>query len=119
MKLQDAYVAEVGTGIGGWKKIGYAMANSSAFTYGGYTDNASVLLTSGKENAWTATANGALNDCKVSSVWSLDVVANANAGGIATYKADITNNSAGDCSALTPNFERLSTGNNFKLKSAS
>lgn len=115
VKLQDAYVAEVGTGIGGWTKIGYSMANSTAFTYGGYQDNASVLLTKGQTSAWTATANGALNDCVAGSVWSLDVKANASAGGIATYVAKITNNANGQCDVLTPNFERLSTGNSFKL----
>lgn len=118
MKLQDAFVAEVGTGIGNWTKIGYKMDNSSAFTYGGFktggTDG-TVLLTAGQESAWTATAIGALNDCIAGSVWSLDVDANASAGGVATYTAKITNNANNECDVLTPNYKRLSTGNNFNL----
>lgn len=114
MKLQDAYIAEVGTGIGGWQKIGYKMDNSTAFTYGGYTANTSVELTGGQTDGWTATANGALNDCKAGSKWSLDVVANTSAGGIATYIAGISDKA--NCDALTPNFKRLSTGNSFELK---
>lgn len=123
MKLQDAFVAEVGTGIGNWAKIGYKMDNSAAFTYGGFVDggtDGSVLLTAGKEAAWTATAIGALNDCKASSVWGIDVVANTSAGGVATYLTYITPTSGStvdNCDALTPNFKRLSTGNNFKHKS--
>lgn len=120
VKLQDAFVAEVGTGIGNWTKIGYKMDNSSAFTYGGFkaggTDG-TVLLTAGQESAWTATAIGALNDCIAGSVWSLDVDANASAGGVATYTAKITNNDNNECDVLTPNYKRLSTGNNFNLGS--
>ena len=123
VKLQDAYVAEVGTGIGNWTKIGYTMANSAAFTYGGFTTggtDGSVLLTAGKTAAWTATAIGALNDCKANSVWGIDVAANQAAGGAATYLTYITPTSGStvdNCDALTPNFKRLSTGNNFQHKS--
>ncbi len=98
------------------------MDNSSAFSYDGYksTDNdGTTALSSGVEAAWTATALGALNDCKVCSVWGLNVVANTDAGGAATYEAYITPGSSGsvdDCESLTPNFKRLSTGNNFQLK---
>ena len=122
MKLQDAFIAEVGTGIGNWKKIGYTMDNSSAFSYDGYksTDNdGTTALSSGVDAAWTATALGALNDCKVNSVWGLNVVANTDAGGAATYEAYITPGGSGavdGCESLTPNLKRLSTGNNFQLK---
>ena len=122
VKLQDAFVAEVGTGIGNWKKIGYSMANSAAFTYSGYVDNAAndgtTALESGVTAAWTATAVGALNDCLANSLWGLNVVANTDAGGAAQYTAYITTTSKGgvsDCETLTPNFKRLSTGNNFQL----
>ncbi|MCQ2053848.1 MAG: prepilin-type N-terminal cleavage/methylation domain-containing protein [Fibrobacter sp.] len=114
VKLQDAFVAEVGTGIGAWDKIGYKMDNSTAFAYGGFTGNTTVELTAGKKDGWTATANGALNDCKANSTWGLNVVANTSAGGTVVYEATMSDKA--HCEGLTPNFKRLSTGNSFEVK---
>ncbi|MBR1745910.1 MAG: hypothetical protein IJ734_08070 [Fibrobacter sp.] len=103
MKLQDAYIAETGTGIGGFGKIGYEIPASTNFTYGGYTDKTSSELSSGKTDAWDATAKATLNDC-VSGKWQLDISANTSSGGSATYIPKLTGGPTGDCAALTPNF---------------
>ena len=106
VKLQDAYVAETGTGIGGWDKIGYAMPTSSNFKYSGYTANESVELTSGKDDAWVAHNNGALNDCVVGDNWKINVEGNSAKGGSAKY---VLPKPADGCEVLTPNFCKIAS----------
>lgn len=115
MKLQDAYVAEVGTHAGNWAQIGYVMNNSNNFNYCGTaascgttaavgqagTDGAEV--TSGYVANWTATNIATLNSCKGGSDWKLVTSANGSQGGLVLYTA--TN----PCSDLTPNFSNLQT----------
>lgn len=115
MKLQDAYISEVGTGIGDWKLIGYKMKSTSNFQYfegtteNGETAGQTVLLKTGKTAGWKAVNVGALNDCVANSVWQLNVEANTASGGSADYSAIITGGPGGDCYVLTPNFEKLDT----------
>ena len=121
IKLQDAYISETGTGIGDWKLIGYKMQSNSNFKYfegsteGGEQNGTSVLLASGKADAWKATNTGALNECIANSIWRLDIVANTSSGGSATYKAGVTGSTGGNCAVLTPNFNKFST-DNFELE---
>ena len=115
IKLQDAYISETGTGIGDWKLIGYKMSSNSNFEYyenttlNGETAGQSVLLSAGKNNAWKAKNLGALNDCVAGSFWALDVVANTSSGGSASYEAEITGSTGGNCAVLTPNFNKFAT----------
>lgn len=117
MKLQDAYIAESGTGIGNWKMIGYNMVSSSNFKYmendkedptNGATAS-SVELTAGLEKGWQAQAKAALNDCEINSQWRLDVGANTSKGGSATYTVSVTGGNGGDCDILAPSMGKLST----------
>ena len=81
VKLQDAYVAEVGTHVGRWAQIGYVMNNSSNL----------------------ATNVATLNECKNGSLWKLETSQNGSQGGLVLYTA------TDPCNTLTPNFERLNT----------
>ncbi|PWK94045.1 hypothetical protein [Hallerella porci] len=106
VKLQDAYISETSDSIGSWKAIGYQMNNSSVFTYDG-SENNTVLLTAGMQNAWVAKSNVALNDCAKGKKWTLNVIANETTGGSAVYTAVIEDGS--NCRQLTPSFEKLTT----------
>ena len=102
VKLQDAYVAEKGTVVGSMKAIGYSVPTSTVFTYSGFTSGDDVAITSGKTEAWKATAGATLNDC-VSGVWRLDISANSSSGGAVTYEPKVSDLS--NCQQpLTPNF---------------
>lgn len=115
VKLQDAYVAEVGTHVGNWAQIGYVMNNSNNFNYCGTdatcgttanvgkagTDGTAV--TSGYVAYWTATNIATLNSCKGGSDWKLVTSQNGSQGGLVLY--DATN----PCADLTPNFSNLKT----------
>ena len=124
VKLQDAYVAEKGTTVGGWQQIGYVMKNSSNFYYCGVSASAqtcddangyggtSDITTDTYTAYWTASSKAALNDCTAGSVWSLTTSQNSNSGGLVLYEAAITqgaNSVTGACKTLTPNFEKLNT----------
>lgn len=108
IKLQDAFVSEKGTVIGGWKIIGYNMAASSNFTYGGKIDASETSIGSGLTDGWHAEAVATLNDCK-SGKWQLDVSQNGSTGGNVMYDASITGGASGDCITLTPNFTAFDT----------
>ncbi|MBR3072902.1 hypothetical protein [Fibrobacter sp.] len=102
MKLQDAYVAEKGTVVGSMKAIGYSIPTSTVFTYAGFTSGDDVAISSGKTEAWKATAGATLNDC-VSGVWQLDIAQNTSTGGSITYTPKVS--SISNCQKpLTPNF---------------
>ena len=115
MKLQDAYVAEVGTHAGNWAQIGYVMNNSNNFNYCGTASSCGTTaavgqagtdgseVTSGYVAYWTATNIATLNSCKGGSDWKLVTSANGSQGGLVLYTA--TN----PCSDLTPNFSNLQT----------
>ena len=106
VKLQDAYIAETGTGIGGWDKIGYNMPPSSNFDYSGFKGNSSVELTAGQTDAWDASNKGALNDCTAGKNWQINVTGNTAKGGSATY---VLPRPAAGCEVLTPNFCKIAS----------
>lgn len=100
--------------VGNWTKIGYKMNVGTVFHYtDGLKDatDGTAAITAKTANAWVATSQSALNDCISGSAWSLDIEANASAGGSVQYTTAITNDSNGDCSALTPSFSKLKTSN--------
>ena len=118
VKLQDAYVAEVGTHVGRWAQIGYVMNNSNNFNYcgtatcassgktaGSAGTDANADINSGYQAYWTATNVATLNECQSGSLWKLESEQNGSQGGLVVYTA--TN----PCSMLTPNFSNLQTKN--------
>ena len=114
MKLQDAFVAEVGASYGNFAKIGYEMADGAVFNYenpGSYSTDGTASLNSTAAQVWTATTLTALNNCKLGAVWSLKIALNSTTGGTASYTAILNENgsTAGVCKALTPNFQNLSS----------
>lgn len=107
VKLQDAYIAEVGDYIGGFGKIGYEMDNTTNFKYESAIDkDGTVNLESGKDAAWKATSNVALNDCVKGSTWELNVKQSSTGNGAAWT----TNEIDSKCSALTPRFTDMKRG---------
>ena len=113
VKLQDAYVAEVGDYVGSWKYIGYNMPASNNFKYfDGSTEGlnataSSAALATGLTPGWKASNKGALNDCAANGTWQINVAGNANKGGVVVYNLTVSSN---DCAVLTPNFKNLATG---------
>lgn len=112
MKLQDAYVAEVGTHVGNWLEIGYVMKNSNNFYYcdvaecsasvtntDGYSSKAEV--NTGWVGTWAASNVATLNDCNQGQIWTLVTAGNNSAGGVVSYTATNV------CPELTPNFGQL------------
>lgn len=109
VKLQDAYIAENGDYMGTFKQIGYEMDKTTNFEYTTAitsSDNGKVALAS-TENAWKATSQTALNECKKSSTWSLKIAQSSTGNGAAwtASMSDLTN-----CEALTPRFLDLTRG---------
>ena len=122
VKLQDAHAAETGA-AGTWQKIGY-IAPGGKNTAESYTTNVFDYTNSftganngttmvGSINAdtegWRATAKTALNDCKISSYWTLAFNKSGD-GSALKYTAAITAASGGqnaDCEALTANFTAI------------
>ena len=120
VKLQDAYVAEAAK-VGSWTVIGYVApgaANAAAGDGAGssttnfaYTPSASLTGAGAKgsatigtvEDAWTATAKVALNDCTTSDgIWKVGLAA-ASTGDAVLYTATTP-----DCGeALTPTFNKI------------
>lgn len=115
MKLQDAYAAESNQ-LGGWTLIGYTAPGTKGdkkfettnFTYTSTPEwSATVALTeagAAMAGGWIATANVALNDCKASSTWTLDVTG-ATAG--VTYTNTLSDQT--NCTPLTPSFAQIGT----------
>jgi len=128
VKLQDAYISEVGYAMGNWTKIGYqAPGNAGSTTNFNYqqasaaaswTDNTIALPVSNSTTGqvgWAALNKANLNDCtgNGSTVnWAVAVKAGDN-GGTAQYMTYI--NTTNKCDALTANFDALGTS---KLASA-
>lgn len=117
MKLQDAYVAEVGTHAGNWAAIGYVMSNSNNFNYCATATGCGTTAAPGTAGAdetqptdyvahWSATNIATLNSCASGSNWTLVTSQNGTQGGLVLYTA--TN----PCSELTPNFSNLNTVTN-------
>lgn len=125
--MQDAYIAEQGDSLGSWKTIGYTIAAMSAanaaesgnFNYTGALTDDAKLSNSTQSGVWKAESKAKMNDCIAKSAWSLDIkeAAASSNEGIAEYTANISNNTKGDCSVLTPNFQNFSS--NGKLGSGS
>ena len=87
MKLQDAYVAETGTTVGDWSKIGYNMPASNNFTYEeDALKGGSALLTelSNGKIGWKTKNNAKLNDCVAGSYWTI-TLAEATAASTAPH----------------------------------
>jgi len=123
VKLQDAHASETGA-IGNWANIGYIAPGSktdadnystTVFDYknnfaGGNNGTTMVGSITGTPEGWRATAKTALNDCKISSYWTI-TMAQAGNGASVAYTAAITdlgNNSDNtNCKSLTPNFMNI------------
>lgn len=106
MKLQDAYVSEVGVYYGGWNIIGYKMNNTANFTYSSAVDDdATVSIGTTTAKAWSAKNNAALNDCAKDSEWNIQVAGNVANGGAITYTTSYT--AQANCSPLTPSFDKI------------
>lgn len=113
VKLQDAYVSEVGEYYGNWTTIGYSIGTNNATNNFSFTDGlgttTSAALTATATAAWTATSKVALNDCGLGSAWIVKV-AKGTTGGAIAYTAEYapaTGSDKADCKALTPNFEKV------------
>ena len=123
VKLQDAHAAETGA-AGTWQKIGYIApggknasdsytTNVFDYTNTTYTGANNGTTMVGSINAdtegWRATAKTALNDCKISSYWTLAFNKSGD-GSALKYTAEIKAASGGqdgDCEALTANFKNI------------
>ena len=121
VKLQDAHAAETGA-AGTWQKIGYIAPGgkngpesytTNVFDYTNSFEGANNGTTMvGSINAdtegWRATAKTALNDCKISSYWTLSFNKSGD-GSALKYTAAITSNGGqnADCEALTANFTNI------------
>ena len=123
MKLQDAHAAETGA-AGTWQKIGYIApggknaADSYTTTVFDYTNttytganNGTTMVGSitAATEGWRATAKTALNDCKISSYWTISFDKSGD-GAALKYTAAITAASGGqnaDCESLTANFANI------------
>ena len=112
VKLQDAYVSEVGEYYGNWATIGYSIGTNNATNNFSFTDGlgetTSAALPDAATEAWTATSKVALNDCGLGSAWIVNV-AKGTTGGAIAYSAEYApvDSDEGDCKALTPNFEKV------------
>jgi len=109
VKLQDAYIAENGDYMGTFKQIGYEMDKTTNFEYTTAISSSDTTKTALKStaNAWKATSQTALNECKKGSSWSLKIDASSTGNGAAwtASMGDQTN-----CEALTPRFLDLTRG---------
>lgn len=115
MKLQDAYAAESNK-LGTWTLIGYtapgtkandgATSSSTNFKYSSSTTEAVDLTETGAaaDGGWIATALVALNDCKASSTWTLNVLGKTTGVTYTAVYGDKNN-----CEPLTPSFELIGT----------
>lgn len=136
MKLQDAYFAETNN-LGNWSKIGYKMASSTNFTYGGdavtpkttcaegskLKDDKCVLSSDDTKDGavagasitdgWTAKNNVNLNDCAADVNWKISaetVDPQSASGDNKATGASITYSSealSDGCAALTPKFTEI------------
>ena len=122
VKLQDAHAAETGA-AGTWQKIGYIAPGSKngpesyTTTVFDYTNsfaganNGTTMVGSiqAATEGWRATNKTALNDCKISSYWTMSFDKSGD-GASLKYTAAITAASGGqnaDCEALTANFANI------------
>ena len=127
VKLQDAYISEVGYAMGNWAKIGYqAPGNAGSTTNFNYKEaTAAAAWTGGTvtlpassgtaQLGWAGLNKANLNDCTGDGAtvnWAVAVKAGTN-GGTAQYATFV--NTANKCDALTANFDALGTS---KLTSA-
>ena len=116
VKLQDAYVAEMGTVVGDWAAIGYNMPGSNNFTYEeDALKGGSALLTelgSSGKIGWKAKNNAKLNDCTKDSQWQITLKeasqAESTKGNPIAYDAATpAATSTANCAGLTPNFTAI------------
>lgn len=121
VKLQDAFISEVGYAMGNWTKIGYqAPGNAGSTTNFNYTeasgadswDDNTVALPAASgshQGGWYAANKANLNDCTgngSTNNWAIGVKAGSN-GGTAQYGTYV--NTTNKCDALTANFDALGT----------
>ncbi|MBR3071805.1 hypothetical protein [Fibrobacter sp.] len=121
VKLQDAHAAETGA-AGTWQKIGYIAPGgkngpesytTNVFDYTNSfkgADKGTTMVGSidADTEGWRATAKTALNDCKISSYWTLAFNKSGD-GSALKYKAEIKSSGGtdADCEALTANFTNI------------
>ena len=108
VKLQDAFVAEVGDYIGGFKKIGYEMQSTTTFTYSSVIDDAATVALAATAKAWSAKSNVALNDCTKGTEWNLKIDPSSTGNGL-KWTASYSQLES-KCSILTPRFLDMSRG---------
>ena len=127
VKLQDAYFAETNS-LGKWDKIGYKMASTTNFNYGGEHVEASntcsgsnpdgkncgdagtTVTGSSITEGWTAENTTNLNDCAKGVNWKISATTVDPIGGDVATGAQLTYSSAkltDGCSALTPKFVEI------------
>jgi hypothetical protein len=115
-KLQQAYVMDAST-LGSFVKIGYTPPGESTssggnktsstdnFTYSG-TPSGEGSAAVGATATWSAAARQKLGDCKVENgKWSASI--SMNTAGDESNKPTGHIPDDNDCSALTPNFDKL------------
>ena len=118
VKLQQAYISEA-VATGTWTVIGYkgpgdqttagsatggTVSKTNNFQYSdasGFSDNTAAL--SANKVGFTATNLAKLNDCAVSSTWTM-TVGEGSAAGEATFTPNVL---SADCVQLTPNWKQI------------
>lgn len=118
VKLQQAYISEA-VATGTWTVIGYkgpgdqttagtatggSVSKTNNFQYSdatGFTDNSAALSTN--KVGFTATNLAKLNDCAISSTWTM-TVGEGSAAGEATFTPNVL---TADCVQLTPNWKQI------------
>ena len=124
MKLQDAHASETGA-VGTWQMIGYIAPGAkkggsteayetTVFDYtnsfaGANGKTTMVNAITGATEGWKATAKTALNDCPISSTWTISFNKSGD-GASVSYAAAITANGKTDntdCKTLTANFTNI------------
>ena len=109
VKLQDAFVAEEGTVVGNWGKIGYTMPSSNNFAYteSDLSGGTTTLAGLDKKVGWTASNKAKLNDCAKDGTWDIKLSegTEASKGNPVIYTPVITDSAT--CSPLTANFYNI------------
>lgn len=110
MKLQDAFVAEVGDFLGSFEKIGYEMDETTNFKYEDNIDGANtVAIATGVQ--WQATSKVALNDCAKGAIWQLAAAASSTGNGAKWTASYVSPATEAACGLLTPRFLDMTRGN--------
>lgn len=121
VKLQDAFVSETGNAYGSWNIIGYtapgqttkgtnaaATGSTNNFSYaqaGSYDESKeTATLSDTGVGVWVATSKGALNNCRMSSTWTIEI---SQPSGSTAAKYEGAYSDSTNCKALTPQFANI------------